>query len=139
MLIRRRKNNPAIAEGVAQILAAPDTMERLDELFDRDEDGEFERKEDIERIRMLARQCPAKLRNHRIILMELTNLVTGTKYRGKFEERLHAIVEVVTDKRAPPTILFIDGECFVYTGRAVWDNLSAGSATQIGACLLSTS
>jgi ATP-dependent Clp protease ATP-binding subunit ClpC len=45
-LVRRRKNNPclmgepgvgktAIAEGVAQILAAPNMLDRLDELFDR--------------------------------------------------------------------------------------------------------
>ncbi|EED94182.1 member of the clp superfamily, regulatory gamma subunit [Thalassiosira pseudonana CCMP1335] len=83
-LVRRRKNNPclmgepgvgktAIAEGVAQILAAPNM-----------------------------------LRNHRIISLELANLVAGTKYRGEFEERLQAIVEEVTDERAPPTILFID-------------------------------
>ena len=30
--------------------------------------------------------------------------------RGEFEERLQAIVEEVTNEKAPPTILFIDGE-----------------------------
>ncbi len=56
----------------------------------------------------LARLCPAKLRNHQVILLELANLVAVT--RGEFEERLQAIVEEVTDEKAPPTILFIDGE-----------------------------
>lgn len=40
--------------------------------------------------------------------LELANLVAGTKYRGEFEERLQAIVQEVTDPKAPPTILFID-------------------------------
>jgi len=43
-----------------------------------------------------------------VISLELANLVAGTKYRGEFEERLQAIVEEVTDEKAPPTILFID-------------------------------
>ena len=122
-LVRRRKNNPclmgepgvgktAIAEGVAQILAAPSMMERLDELYDRDEDGTFTKKDEIGRLESLAAQCPARLRNHRVISLELANLVAGTKYRGEFEERLQAIVEEVTDEKAPPTILFIDGECW---------------------------
>lgn len=101
----------AIAEGVAQILAAPSMMERLDELFDRDEDGTFTKKDEIDRLESLAGLCPARLRNHRVISLELANLVAGTKYRGEFEERLQAIVEEVTDEKAPPTILFIDGEC----------------------------
>jgi len=118
-LVRRRKNNPclmgepgvgktAIAEGVAQILAAPNMMERLDELFDRNDLGEFEKQDQIDRMDLLARMCPPKLRNHRVISLELANLVAGTKYRGEFEERLQAIVEEVTDEKAPPTILFID-------------------------------
>jgi ATP-dependent Clp protease ATP-binding subunit ClpC len=126
-LVRRRKNNPclmgepgvgktAIAEGVAQILAAPNMLERLDELFDRSIDsgtnGEdlFTKQEEVNRIQQLAKLCPAKLRNHRVVSLELANLVAGTKYRGEFEERLQAIVEEVTDERAPPTILFIDGK-----------------------------
>ena len=31
-----------------------------------------------------------------------------SQYRGEFEERLQAIVQEVTDPKAPPTILFID-------------------------------
>lgn len=118
-LVRRRKNNPclmgepgvgktAIAEGVAQILAAPNMLERLDELFDYNDDGEYNKQTDIDRIQQLSSLCPARLRNHRVISLELANLVAGTKYRGEFEERLQSIIEEVTDERAPPTILFID-------------------------------
>lgn len=124
-LVRRRKNNPclmgepgvgktAIAEGVAQILAAPNMLDRIDELFDRttlegaDSDNDFVKQDQVDRVRELAKLCPAKLRNHRVVSLELANLVAGTKYRGEFEERLQAIVEEVTDDRAPPTILFID-------------------------------
>jgi len=118
-LVRRRKNNPclmgepgvgktAIAEGVAQILVAPRMMEQLDELFDRNEDGEFVKQDEVEWITKLAKQCPPRLRNHRVFSLELANLVAGTKYRGEFEERLQAIIEEVTDEKAPPTILFID-------------------------------
>ena len=115
-LVRRRKNNPclmgepvvgktAIAEGVAQILSAPNMLKRLDELFDRNENGEFVKQNQVNRLEFLAKQCPARLRNHRIISLELANLVAGTKYQGRFEESLE-----VTDKKIPPTILFIDGE-----------------------------
>ena len=83
-------------------------IERLDELFDEDEDGNYLKQTEINRIEQLAALCPAKLRNHRVISLELANLVAGTKYRGEFEERLQSIIEEVTDERAPPTILFID-------------------------------
>lgn len=79
------KNNPgktAIAEGIAQILAAPSMLERLDELFDRNDDGEFIKKKEVARIQELAKLCPQRLRNHRVVSLELANLVAGTKYRG---------------------------------------------------------
>jgi len=118
-LVRRRKNNPclmgepgvgktAIVEGVAQILAAPGMLERVDELFDRNEDGDFVKQRQVSRLGELAKLCPPRLRNHRVVSLELANLVAGTKYRGEFEERLQAIVEELTDEKAPPTILFID-------------------------------
>jgi ATP-dependent Clp protease ATP-binding subunit ClpC len=53
-------------------------------------------------------QCPAQLKGHRLLSLELSQLVAGTKYRGEFEERLQAILQELTDPKAPPTILFID-------------------------------
>jgi ATP-dependent Clp protease ATP-binding subunit ClpC len=52
--------------------------------------------------------CPPRLKGTRLVSLELANLVAGTKYRGEFEERLQAIVQELTDPKAPPTILFID-------------------------------
>jgi ATP-dependent Clp protease ATP-binding subunit ClpA len=73
----------AIAEGIAQILAAPSMVERLDELFDRNDDGEFVKAKEVARIQELAKLCPNRLRNHRVVSLELANLVAGTKYRGE--------------------------------------------------------
>ena len=103
----------AIAEGVAQILASPNMLERLDEIYEINDEGNYIKQTEIDRIQELSKLCPSKLRNHRVISLELANLVAGTKYRGEFEERLQSIIEEVTDERAPPTILFIDGELYV--------------------------
>ena len=103
----------AIAEGVAQILASPNMLERLDEIYEINDEGNYIKQNEIDRIQELSKLCPARLRNHRVISLELANLVAGTKYRGEFEERLQSIIEEVTDERAPPTILFIDGEYIV--------------------------
>ena len=83
-------------------------LEKAEEIFERNEDGEFADPQKIERLKMLAAQCPARLKGYRIVTLELANLVAGTKYRGEFEERLQAIIEEITDENAPPTILFID-------------------------------
>ncbi len=83
-------------------------LEKADEIFDRDEDGEFVDPQRIKRLEQLSAQCPARLKGYRIVTLELANLVAGTKYRGEFEERLQSIIEEVTDEKAPPTILFID-------------------------------
>ncbi len=73
----------AIVEGVAQILAAPGMLERVDELFDRNEDGDFVKQRQVARLGELAKLCPPRLRNHRVVSLELANLVAGTKYRGE--------------------------------------------------------
>ena len=50
--------------------------------------------------------CPRKLLNKRIILLELTSLVAGTKYRGQFEERMKAIIDELSENK--DVIIFID-------------------------------
>ena len=57
---------------------------------------------------LVSDNCPPRLKGTRLVSLELANLVAGTKYRGEFEERLQAVVQEVTDPKAPPTILFID-------------------------------
>eukprot|EP00531_Pseudo-nitzschia_arenysensis_P001068 CAMPEP_0116156634 /NCGR_PEP_ID=MMETSP0329-20121206/22934_1 /TAXON_ID=697910 /ORGANISM="Pseudo-nitzschia arenysensis, Strain B593" /LENGTH=897 /DNA_ID=CAMNT_0003653725 /DNA_START=112 /DNA_END=2805 /DNA_ORIENTATION=+ len=57
---------------------------------------------------LVSDNCPPRLKGTRLVSLELANLVAGTKYRGEFEERLQAVVQEITDPKAPPTILFID-------------------------------
>jgi ATP-dependent Clp protease ATP-binding subunit ClpC len=51
-------------------------------------------------------ECPTVLLNKRIMSLDLTSLVAGTKYRGQFEERIKAILTELQD--APNVIVFID-------------------------------
>jgi ATP-dependent Clp protease ATP-binding subunit ClpC len=51
-------------------------------------------------------ECPRPLLNKRVITLDMTSLVAGTKYRGQFEERIKAIVDEAKDN--PNVILFID-------------------------------
>ncbi|MBQ2695000.1 MAG: ATP-dependent Clp protease ATP-binding subunit [Clostridia bacterium] len=51
-------------------------------------------------------EVPELLRNKRIITLDLTGMVAGTKYRGDFEERIRNAIEEV--KKAGDVILFID-------------------------------
>ena len=85
ILSRRTKNNPvligepgvgktAIAEGLAQRIAAADVPE---ELLDK-----------------------------KILSLDLSGMVAGTKYRGEFEERIKSVLKEV--EKAGNVILFID-------------------------------
>jgi len=49
---------------------------------------------------------PEILLNRRIVALDLTMMVAGTKYRGQFEERIKAVMNEV--RRAGNVILFID-------------------------------
>lgn len=51
-------------------------------------------------------ECPRPLLNKRVVTLDMTSLVAGTKYRGQFEERIKAIVDEA--KENPNVILFID-------------------------------
>ena len=50
--------------------------------------------------------CPTNLLDKRIMSLDLTSLVAGTKYRGQFEERIKAILNELQE--APNVIIFID-------------------------------
>ena len=51
-------------------------------------------------------EVPELLREKRIVALDLTSMVAGTKYRGDFEERIKAAIEEVS--RSGNVILFID-------------------------------
>ena len=50
-------------------------------------------------------RVPPNLRNHRVLSIDLSNIVAGTKYRGEFEERLRQVIE---ELRAAKVVAFID-------------------------------
>ena len=51
-------------------------------------------------------EVPELLRNKRIVTLDLTGMVAGTKYRGDFEERIRNVIAEVN--KAGDIILFID-------------------------------
>ena len=56
--------------------------------------------------RILSEQVPEVLRGKRVITLDLTGMVAGTKYRGDFEERVKtALAEV---EKAGDVLLFVD-------------------------------
>ena len=57
-------------------------------------------------IKIAQNECPRPLQNKRLMTLDLTSLVAGTKYRGQFEERIKALLEEVRDN--PNIILFVD-------------------------------
>ncbi|MCV4697419.1 AAA family ATPase, partial [Escherichia coli] len=56
--------------------------------------------------RIVERRVPSFLDNKRILSLDLSLVVAGTKYRGQFEERLKKIMAEL--KENPDCIVFID-------------------------------
>jgi ATP-dependent Clp protease ATP-binding subunit ClpC len=56
--------------------------------------------------RIVAGEVPSFLENKRILSLDLSLIVAGTKYRGQFEERLKQIMRELADN--PQYIVFID-------------------------------
>ena len=56
--------------------------------------------------RIAAGEVPEDLRNKRLVTLDLTGMLAGTKYRGDFEERIKAVLSEV--QKAGDVILFID-------------------------------
>ena len=57
-------------------------------------------------LKILNGDCPRNLMDKRIMSLDMTSIVAGTKYRGQFEERMKVIIEEL--QSAPNIILFID-------------------------------
>jgi len=57
-------------------------------------------------LRMAAGQVPEALRTKRLLSLDLSSMVAGTKYRGEFEDRVKTILREV--RRAGNIILFLD-------------------------------
>jgi len=51
-------------------------------------------------------ECPSNLLDKRIVSLDLTSLVAGTKYRGQFEERIKGILVELQDNH--DVVVFID-------------------------------
>ena len=85
ILSRRQKNNPALIgePGVGKTAIAEGLARRI-----------------------AAGQAPEDLRGKRLLALDLSSMVAGTKYRGEFEERVKALLAEV--RRAGDVILFLD-------------------------------
>ena len=85
VLCRRRKNNPLLIgePGVGKTALAEGLALRIHD-----------------------KQVPAALADNRVFALDMTAVLAGTRFRGDFEERLKAVIEVLT--KDPKAILFID-------------------------------
>ena len=57
-------------------------------------------------MKIVSGECPKNLLDKRIVNLDLTSVVAGTKYRGQFEERMKVIIEEL--QANPNIIVFID-------------------------------
>ena len=85
ILSRRQKNNPALIgePGVGKTAVAEGLARRI-----------------------VAGEVPDDLRNKRLLSLDLSSMIAGTKYRGEFEERVKNILSEI--RRVGDIIVFID-------------------------------
>lgn len=57
-------------------------------------------------LKIASGEIPEMLKNKRVIQLNVTNLIAGTKYRGEFEERMRRILKELSDSKN--VVLFID-------------------------------
>ena len=57
-------------------------------------------------MKIVSGECPRNLQDKRLVNLDLTSVVAGTKYRGQFEERMKVIIEEL--QANPNIIVFID-------------------------------
>jgi ATP-dependent Clp protease ATP-binding subunit ClpC len=85
ILCRRTKNNPCLIgdPGVGKTAIAEGLAEKI-----------------------VSGNIPEILKNKRVVTLDMSSMVAGSKYRGEFEERLKKVMEEIT--KAKNVILFID-------------------------------
>jgi len=85
ILSRRTKNNPVLIgePGVGKTAVAEGLAQRIN-----------------------SNDVPETLRGKRVLSLDLTGMIAGTKYRGDFEERIKAAIDEA--KKAKDVVLFID-------------------------------
>ncbi|HUU46277.1 MAG TPA: ATP-dependent Clp protease ATP-binding subunit [Acidobacteriota bacterium] len=85
ILSRRKKNNPVLIgePGVGKTAIAEGLAQRI-----------------------IQGRVPEILENRRLVTLDMTSLVAGTKYRGQFEERLKAVMNEIVNSN--DVIIFID-------------------------------
>ncbi|MFI1677521.1 ATP-dependent Clp protease ATP-binding subunit [Streptomyces sp. NPDC020607] len=96
--------------------------------------------------RVVSGDVPRTLRDRRVVALDLSGLVAGSKYRGEFEERLKKVIDEVTDAQES-IILFIDelhtvvgagggGEGAMDAGNILKPALARGDLSLVGATTL---
>ena len=85
ILSRRTKNNPCLVgePGVGKTAIAEGLAQRI-----------------------LAGSVPETIKDKRLVVLDLSGMVAGSKYRGEFEERIRKVVDEVRDNQG--ILLFID-------------------------------
>ena len=85
ILLRKEKNNPLLvgAAGVGKTAIVEELVRRIQ-----------------------SKRVPFELEDVKIINLEMGSLVSGTKYRGEFEERLQKMIQEIKDEKN--LVLFID-------------------------------
>jgi len=88
ILLRRRKNNVCIIgeAGTGKTAIAEALAQRF----------------------VSGENCPVQLKGYKMISLETSGLLAGTKFRGAFEERLKGIIDEIVTGSSSRTILFID-------------------------------
>ena len=105
VLARRRKNNPVLTgdPGVGKTAIVEGIAQRI---FDDD--------------------VPEILRGRRLVQLDLSGVVAGTRYRGDFEERLNKIIEEIRS-HSEELLIFIDEIHTIVGAGAAEGSTSAGN------------